>query len=454
MQRNRKIFPDSDFDSSRKLGQEEVKQPIVQLLLVDESLNKQLVHKVFYQSIALMLISMRLFGMIFDLHFSKQEPKTAQSPVGKKDSKKPSSKRPGRVCVGYIYSCFVQIILWLNIVRLLTSFTKNDRMDGITLSKLSSFFWNLACTAMHTTCFVACKSGRLASTLNELAERSIGAQNDCYSKTHETNQFTDDYNKENVTQKSIETISNSISNTSKLYTDEANGNIMPNLYLNTLKESTILEEARIKKEFLSSVTTKRAKQCAVLAWCFFIMNVVFSVYLVFSTSLLDTQLSPFGTYIFIVNIIPVKIAYIVVGVYSTAGWSFPPAMAFFVSTCLQNEFKVVSRGFKRAVILEKECTGEKGGKFSGKIECFRIRHHKIARLVEKFDKWLCLHYSITVVGHIAIATITLYIALFASGLYTSPLVLAIELFWMLTSLLQLMIASSGAIMVNNAVSFK
>jgi len=117
------------------------------------------------------------------------------------------------------------------------------------------------------------------------------------------------------------------------------------------------------------------------------MNAVFTVYLLFSTSLLDTQLSPIGTYIFIVNIIPVKIAFIVITVYITAGWSFPPAIAFFILTCLQNEFKVVSQGFKKAVTLEKDCMREAGGKFRGNIECFRIRHHKIVRLVEKFDKW-------------------------------------------------------------------
>jgi len=244
MHQNSKIF--SDFDSGRKLGQEEVKQPIGHLLLVNESLSKQLVYKVFYQSMTIMLFGMRLFGMIFDLNCSKQDSRTTQPPVGSKSSTKHSSKRPS-VRVGYVYSCFVQIIFWLNIIRLLTLFTKQDAMNGITLLKLGTFLWTCVSTAMHTTCFVACKSGKLASTLNKLAERSIGAQNDCYSKTQETNQFTDDYNNEDLTQKSIKTISNSISNNSNLHTDEANGNIMPNLYIKTMKESTILEEARIKR---------------------------------------------------------------------------------------------------------------------------------------------------------------------------------------------------------------
>jgi len=59
-----------------------------------------------------------------------------------------------------------------------------------------------------------------------------------------------------------------------------------------------------------------------------------------------------------------------------------------------------------------------------------------------------------VVEHIAVATIMLYVVLFASAIYKNPLVLAIELFWVFTSLVQLTVAFSGVIMVNNAVNFK
>ena len=74
--------------------------------------------------------------------------------------------------VRYVYSYLVVIILWLNVGRMSTMFTPIDVFNAYLLAKLVTYVWVIMCTCMHTTFFLACRSGRLAKILDVLAQRA------------------------------------------------------------------------------------------------------------------------------------------------------------------------------------------------------------------------------------------------------------------------------------------
>jgi len=208
---------------------------------------------------------------------------------------------------------------------------------------------------------------------------------------------------------------------------------------------------RIEEISTPSDVIKYAKICAIIAWIFFMINSVIMLYVIFWTSLLDFTLAPIGTYIFPENILAAQIQNLIACIYMSAGWSFPPAMSFFISKCLWREFQIVRRQFKKAVTLDKQCTGEKGAKFTGKVECYRVRHQKLVRLVKKSDNFLCFYYGASIVGHVAVVTVLLYVIIFFPA-FRSPKTIFIGLGWMIFSLSELSVAATGAILVNNSVS--
>jgi len=155
----------------------------------------------------------------------------------------------------------------------------------------------------------------------------------------------------------------------------------------------VIELNYSRESDLSSYINVSAKICIVLACILMIFIAAVAVYGTLLQSTLSKGgivlgLAPIGMYWHPTILLPAKIAYIFTLTYVNSGWILAPVVIFLISICLKHEFKTVSRQFKEVIRQREPRAGERGRLFIGRIECFRMRHHKIARLVEKADKCL------------------------------------------------------------------
>ena len=78
--------------------------------------------------------------------------------------------RPIKKCSTFLdkYALVVTILVWMNVVRMLTLFTKHDTLGPILFWKLSISIWMFACAAIQTIFYYACKTGKLQRVFREL----------------------------------------------------------------------------------------------------------------------------------------------------------------------------------------------------------------------------------------------------------------------------------------------
>ena len=67
-----------------------------------------------------------------------------------------------------VYSVVVLALLWIYLARFMLVFRSNDRFDSVLINKLTTFAWMLMAAITHTSCVMACWSGRLDSVFYEL----------------------------------------------------------------------------------------------------------------------------------------------------------------------------------------------------------------------------------------------------------------------------------------------
>jgi len=345
-----------------------------------------------------------------------------------------SSSEGGTNCcerLSYIYSCIVLALLWLNVVRLVTIFTSKDELDAALLTKVVSYLWVITCTLMHTSYFVACHTGDLHNIIDELAIRSNRKLTDKKMKIDR-----------NVTMQENGVI-NKKQHTSVI--DVSSGDSLT-------RSSPISDYTSKDRNLHLTFVKRRIIVCTLVAWIVTIVNSIFVSYVLMATSIMDSHITPVNTYIFISNSVPLKIVYMIILVYISAAWSFPPAMTFFVSVCIGREFTSVNRLFEESLVLNMQSNEDRGGELVGRVEWFRIRHQKVAQLVSRADTCLCFFYSSSFIGHIAVAVLTLYVVIFFPEFRATPLVTVVGMFWIIISLCELAVASAGAVTVSNAVS--
>jgi len=95
-----------------------------------------------------LLASMRLFGLYFN-----RQPEDAGDDSDKKSRKWNASA---------IYGAVVVILLWINVVRMLSVFTRDDKFGMVLLGKLVTVIWMIQCAVSQTAFYAASFTGRLA----------------------------------------------------------------------------------------------------------------------------------------------------------------------------------------------------------------------------------------------------------------------------------------------------
>jgi len=394
----------------------------------------------FYANISPLLTSMKIFGMYLDPAFScdsvgEYNEKSPKSPNCTKKGK--SQKRRG-LSLSYVYACCVLVMMWLNVVRMFSMFEPSDKLDSHLLTKIVAHIWVLVCAVMQTVLLTASRSGLLKLILDELAERSERSESDANSKVDHQIDGVDTVNntgqdKNEKPEKQLPPPDSTPPYTSPVWATSATDyNIVVNI-------SSLNSE------------TPQSNRYTLVAWGVLISNTIFFGYILLSTSIFDMTIAPFTTYILHDNTLAARIVYIFIMIYFSAAWSFPPAITCFISLCLSKEFEKVDHELKNAVNLDSKCTEDRGGRLMGVIERFRMRHHKISKLVEKTDHCLWLCNGMNVVGHIAVATVMTYVVFFCPDFRVSILVTITGCFWILAAVAQLTVIGTASIAVHNAV---
>ena len=111
--------------------------------------------------------NMRIFGLYFEN-------------LGDAQSSTNWRKSPGKFlserCF-MVYPTFVLTLLWLNVFRMMTVFTNKDKIGMTLFWKLIVFTWSAMATVMHTSSYMACKSGKLHRLLLEISRKDGGLRN-------------------------------------------------------------------------------------------------------------------------------------------------------------------------------------------------------------------------------------------------------------------------------------
>ena len=91
-----------------------------------------------------LLVSLRLFGLYFV-----------------RDSEATNEQKKCKCNAWMIYAVVVLVLLWLNVVRMLSIFNSEDVFDTIVLNKLVSVIWVIQCAVSRTSFYASCHLGTL-----------------------------------------------------------------------------------------------------------------------------------------------------------------------------------------------------------------------------------------------------------------------------------------------------
>lgn len=105
-----------------------------------------------------LLASMKLFGLYFN-----RRSETAGEDLGKSSRKWNATT---------IYGAVVVTLLWINSVRMLSAFTREDKFGMMLFNKLVMIVWAIQCATSQTAFYAASFSGRLAVVLRQTLDDS------------------------------------------------------------------------------------------------------------------------------------------------------------------------------------------------------------------------------------------------------------------------------------------
>ena len=124
-------------------------------------------------SLSPLLFSMKLFGLYFHREH-RHRPRTDDPECNPTTTTTGSTSTKLRV-----YATIVLIIVWLNLVRFTSAFTKSDHFGAVLLMKITVFTWCGLLAIFQTTYYYASHSGQLVKIL-----LSLPVTRDCVRRAH------------------------------------------------------------------------------------------------------------------------------------------------------------------------------------------------------------------------------------------------------------------------------
>jgi len=116
-----------------------------------------------------LLASMKLFG----LYFSRRSEEAGED----------LDKNSRKWNVSSIYGAVVVALLWINVVRMLSVFTQEDKFGMVLLNKLITVTWAIQCATSQTAFYAATSSGRLAVVFRQTVDDSCARHSRKFSAT-------------------------------------------------------------------------------------------------------------------------------------------------------------------------------------------------------------------------------------------------------------------------------
>jgi len=110
-------------------------------------------------SLSPLLFNMKLCG----LYFHRKNPQRRRTDDPQWNQATTSTRSPSTKL--RVYATIALIILWLNVVRFLSLFTRSDRFGAVLLMKISIFTWYVLAAILQTTYYFACHTGQLLKIL-------------------------------------------------------------------------------------------------------------------------------------------------------------------------------------------------------------------------------------------------------------------------------------------------
>jgi len=110
-------------------------------------------------SLSPLLFSMKLFG----LYFHREDPHRRRTDDPEWNPATISTRSPSTKL--RVYATIALIILWLNVVRFVSMFTRSDRFGDVLLKKITTFTWFGLVAILQTTYYFACHTGQLLKIL-------------------------------------------------------------------------------------------------------------------------------------------------------------------------------------------------------------------------------------------------------------------------------------------------
>jgi hypothetical protein len=160
----------------------------------------------------------------------------------------------------------------------------------------------------------------------------------------------------------------------------------------------------------------------------------------------NALLAPVGNYYKVPNLLPYQIFVVVLGLCLHPAWCFPIAMSLLLATLFSFQFRDVISQLRN--IIDADGNLRDGTD----IEQIRRQHQMLCRSVKRADHFMKLFNFAAFCGPLFGAIILLYTVIFFQNVLSDPVILAIDIFWLVGGCAQIAVTTAGGIMVNHYVS--
>jgi hypothetical protein len=123
-------------------------------------------HKALARSLSPMLKMMKIWGLYFGCYgraWGTSKPQATQLQQVAAEYKKKDGET-----ISSGHATVILLIMWMNVLRLSVVFQTGNTFDSVTVNKIALILAYLECAVMHTSYFIASRSGKLDQFLNRL----------------------------------------------------------------------------------------------------------------------------------------------------------------------------------------------------------------------------------------------------------------------------------------------
>jgi len=214
------------------------------------------------------------------------------------------------------------------------------------------------------------------------------------------------------------------------------------------KLDKVLRDIRLKSPRSNAFVRLFVVKVTVAAWLGVAINMIFFIYGIGFTDDLNYQFAPFGSYLPISNPSAVRIAFIILSIPLHPAFVLPIAMTFMLSVIFTLNFRGLVDRLRQAIKVRSEDNDIS----EADIEDIRQQHQFLCHSVKRADRFLRIYHLPAFFGPLAIVIIVLYTLLFKYWMTgNNPIFTLTLVFWMMASLLQLVLTAAGGLIVNHYV---